>query len=125
MSSVEMGLCAGGKMRQDIYPDDYGVETWDPEEYGRAQVHIVNSMMFREITGQEPPSTPVTARTYSDCGLPWFDLYDEGRGDLAPDELSGIKSVKQMDEEKNLGGQQDDTSVHVTGVKILKANSDA
>ena len=48
------GLGAGGRMRQKIYPDEYGVDTWDAEEYGRVHVHIVDSMMFREITGFQP-----------------------------------------------------------------------
>jgi hypothetical protein len=111
---MEMGLGAGGRMRQEIYPDEYGVDTWDPESSGRVHVYIVDSMMFREITGSEPPSTPVTARTYTECGLPWFDLYDEERGDLQPDLLDRIRSVKQIDKRKKLGGQQDDSSVEVT-----------
>ena len=28
---TEMGLAAGGQMQQEIYPDEYGVDTWDPE----------------------------------------------------------------------------------------------
>jgi hypothetical protein len=105
-----MGLGAGGRMRQEIYPDEYGVDTWDPEEYGRVHVHIVDSMLFRETAGLEPTSTPVTARIYTERGLPWFDLYDEERGDLQPDLLDRIKSVKQIDTRKKLGGQQDDSS---------------
>ena len=56
-----MGLGAGGKMKQDIYPDPHGVETWDTENFGKAYIHIVNSMDFREITGLEPPVTPISA----------------------------------------------------------------
>src|SRR5215217_5352944 len=47
--SAEMGLAAGGKMRQKIYPDPHGIDTWVQEPYGRIYVHIVNSMMYREI----------------------------------------------------------------------------
>ena len=68
--SAEMGLAAGGKMRQKIYPDPHGVDTWDQENSGRVFVHIVNSMMYREITGKEPPSTPVTAKTLRPIRLP-------------------------------------------------------
>ncbi len=35
-------------------------------------------MDWREITGEEPPPTPVSARTYSEHGFPWFSLYVEG-----------------------------------------------
>jgi hypothetical protein len=75
-------------------------------------VHIVNSQMWREITGEPPPKTPVSARSYAESGLPWFDLYDEDKGDVpASDRLSGVKSVKDLDAEKGFAPQQDDDPV--------------
>jgi len=121
----EMGLGAGGQMRQSIYPDEYGWDTWDLDNYGEACIHIVNSTVYRGITGCEPPATPISARTYTEHGFPWFDLYDDGRGDLAPArELTGVKSVKELDHEKGFGTQQDDTSVEVPPghVKKLKGS---
>ncbi len=112
--SAEMGLGAGGKMRQKIYPDPHGIDTWDQENYGRVYVHIVNSLAFREITGKEPPPTPITAKTYEQHHLPWFDLYDDHLGDIdAPDTLKNVKSVKEMDAAKGFAPQQDDDSVEV------------
>jgi hypothetical protein len=114
VASGEMGLGAGGKMKQKIYPDAHGIDTWDAENFGRVYVHIVNSMMYREITGQEPPPTPITAQTYTQHGYPWFDLYDDHLGDIdAPDALKDVKSVKEMDEQKGFEAQQDDASVDV------------
>lgn len=120
-AGAEMGLGAGGKMKQKIYPDEHGIETWDAANHGRVYVHIVNSMMYREITGEEPPPTPVTAKTYAQHGYPWFDLYDEKKGDIAaPDNLKNVKSVKEMDTEKGFTPQQDDESVEVPEDKIIK-----
>ena len=119
----EMGLGAGGRMRQKIYPDEHGWETWDEDNRGETFVHIVNSMMFREITGREPPPTPISARTYTEYGLPWFDLYDEHKRDLRPaGKLGKVKSVKELDQEKGFGPQQDDSSVdvHQNQIKKLK-----
>jgi hypothetical protein len=117
----EMGLAAGGKMKQKIYPDPHGLETWDQDNYGRVYVHIVNSLMYREITGHEPPATPVTAKTYAQHKLPWFDLYDEAIGDIAaPDVLQKVKSVKEMDKEKGFAPQQDDDSVAVPDEQVVK-----
>ena len=116
-----MGLAAGGKMKQKIYPDPHGIDTWDENNFGRLYVHIVNSLMYREITGNEPPPTPVTAKTYAQYGFPWFDLYDDKMGDIsAPDELKKIKTVKEMDQEKGFTSQQDDSSVDVPEDKIIK-----
>lgn len=120
-AGAEMGLGAGGKMKQKIYPDPHGIDTWDQENTGRVYVHIVNSLMYREITGQEPPATPITTKTYQQYGLPWFDLYDDHLSDIqAPDALKNVKSIKEMDAEKGFKPQQDDASVDVPDEKIIK-----
>ena len=125
VEGAEMGLAAGGKMKQKIYPDPHGIDTWDPENYGRLYVHIVNSLMYREITGQEPPPTPVTAKTYAQYGLPWFDLYDDKLEDIsAPEVLQKVKSVKEKDAEKGFTSQQDDESVEVPEDKVIKYKLD-
>jgi hypothetical protein len=120
-AGAEMGLAAGGRMRQKIYPDDYGIGTWDQTNFGRVYIHIVNSLMYREITGKEPPTTPISAKEYTRHGLPWFDLYDEEKSTLtSSDTLQKVKSVKEMDEEKGFEPQQDDSSVEVPDSLIKK-----
>lgn len=115
----EMGLGAGGEIIQKIYPDPHGIDTWDEANFGRAFVHIVNSMMWREITGEEPPPTPITAQSYTQAGFPWFKLYDEGAGDVAPaPALSGIKSIAQMDAQHGFVGVDDDSSVAVPDQQV-------
>ena len=121
--SAAMGLGAGGKMKQDIYPDRHGIETWDTESHGRVFVHIANSMAWRDITGEEPPPTPVSASLYTEYGFPWFDLYDEGKGDIkGAGVLGDVKTVKDIDDEKGFGSQQDDSTVAVEPeqVKTIK-----
>jgi hypothetical protein len=123
ITGTEMGLGAGGKMSQKIYPDSHGIKTWDADNYGRVFVHIVNSMAFREITGKEPPPTPISAKTYAQYGYPWFDLYDDHLGDInAPETLQNVKSIKEMDEQKGFTPQQDDDSVEVGSVISYKVD---
>lgn len=119
-SSGEMGIGAGGKMEQKIYPDEYGVDTWDPDNFGRVYVHIVNSLMFQQITELAPPPTPISADTYTEYGFPWFKLYDEEQGDItATDKLSKVKTIKQIDKEKELVPQQDDDTVKIDQEQII------
>ena len=81
----ESGTAAGGTIEQKIYPESLpGMDTWDADNYGSLWVHLVNSEQFRACTGREPPSTPITARLYTDYGLPWFALYDEEAGTSQP-----------------------------------------
>lgn len=96
-----MGLGAGGRMSQKIYPDEHGIDTWDAGNFGEIEVHILNSEWFEEITGQPPPPTPVDAAAYTEHGLSWFALYDESRADVAPPrELKNVKTIAQRDDER-------------------------
>lgn len=119
--SGEMGMSAGGKMKQKIYPDPYDIDTWDENNYGRVYVHIIDSLIYQQITDRELPTTPITAKTYAQYKLPWFDLYDETMLDIAASsELSQVKTVKEMDAKKQLGVQQDDNSVNISDSPIVK-----
>ena len=62
--SMKMGLGAGGKT------GEYGVSVWDTENFDEVYVHIVNSGMFQQIIDREPPSTPISAETYTEYGYP-------------------------------------------------------
>ena len=107
-------------MKQKIDPDPYGIATWDPENHAEIFVHILNSEQYREVTGRKPPPTPVSARTYTGHGFPWFDLYDESWGDLsAPETLAKIKSVQELEAEKGVPAEEE-TSVEVAESQIRK-----
>lgn len=109
MGGSSMGLAAGGRMKQKIYQDHYGLETWDRGNTSRLYVHLVNSQMWREITGEEAPRSPVTAKEYERTGLPWYDIYDEGVGALEGSEaLATVKSVSDLDIE-TFGGPTEST----------------
>jgi hypothetical protein len=117
---MEMGLGMGGKMTQVVNQDPYGIAMWNQEDYRLVNIWMVNSMMFREITGEEPPLTPVSAQAYSEHGYKWFSLYDEKMPDLEPGKkLEKVKSVKEMDIQKGFGPQQDDSSIHLKPEQIV------
>ena len=116
-----MGLGAGGQMRQKIYPDSHGVDTWDVDNYGKVMVYIVNSEQYQRITGREPPPTPFSAKTYTEYGFPWFDLYDEEKGDLATSEsLKQIKSIREFNQESGVPPEPTDESINVEDAMVQK-----
>ena len=99
--SSGMGIGAGGAMRQKVYPDPHGLDAWDPESRVTVHVHIADSRRYREITGEDPPPTPIDAAAYTKNGLPWFQLYDEERGDIEPSErLAGATTIAAHDAER-------------------------
>ena len=117
----EMGLGAGGRMKQKIYPDPYGIDTWDTQNYGSVFIHIVNSRQYQELTGLIPPPTPISAQTYTEYKLPWFDLYDEALGDVAASEtLAGVKSIKEKEVEKGITPQEEVVRVDPSTIKKLR-----
>lgn len=118
--AAPMGLAAGGRMKQEVYPDPHGLDTWDERRAGRVFVHIVNSYQWRELTGEEAPSCPVSAKTYASHGLPFFDLYGEDLGALEGSaKLASVQSIKAIDGHKSTHPQQDDQSVTPSLVKKL------
>ena len=90
-------------MKQKIYPDDYGIDVWNQDNSGSATVYILNSAQYRRVTGAEPPPTPIDAATYIRHNLPWFELYDEDKQDVAPaDRLAGAKTITMRDQERGI-----------------------
>jgi hypothetical protein len=96
-----MGLAAGGRMRQQIYADPYGLDAWDQSVSSRCFVTLVNAAQWCEITGSAPPTRPPTAADYTKAGLPWFDYYAADLETLAgAPALTLVKSVAEVAAEK-------------------------
>jgi hypothetical protein len=122
-TETSMGLGAGGSIKQKIYRDPYGIETWELQPQARVCVHIVNSLLFEHLTGSTPPPTPIDAKAYNESGLPWFDLYDEALDAVSPPaSLATAKTVAERDAE--LGQSRSDGSFEVPNSKILKVHGE-
>ena len=114
-----MGIGAGGRMDQKIYPDSHGLDTWDQSSCTPVFIHIVNSEQYFAITGREPPPSPVSAQLYTNMNLPWFELYDEDRSDLpASERLKTVKALKERDSDRG-SDQNDDESVNIDSDQII------
>ena len=96
-ASPDVGLGAGGRMRQEIYEDTYGLDTWEPEPVATVEIRLLEAHAFAERFDVAVPPTPVDADTYTRHGLPWFDLYDPSRQDVAAtDRLKGVRSIDEL-----------------------------
>lgn len=97
----DMGLAPGGRMKQEVYDDDYGFGDWDTSRRGRCFVHLANALTWHAITGAHPPHPPLTAEAYTRAGLPWFEYYDADRRALeGADRLAGLESVARRGERR-------------------------
>jgi hypothetical protein len=111
-TAADMGLAPGGRMHQVIHPDPYGVDAWDRSVRSRVFVHLCNSLVWRAVTGSEPPTTPPTAAEYERAGLPWFSRYEETAGAAGGGaRLGRLRSVLAMGKAKGDVPLPDNTSV--------------
>lgn len=89
-------------MRQEIYQDPREFAAWDQTQTRRCFVHLCNSLVWRQVTGTNPPHPPLTAREYQQARIPWFDYYRDDQKPLNGSErLAGVKSVAQLGQEKH------------------------
>jgi hypothetical protein len=99
----DMGLAAGGKMKQQVFEDPYDADDWDLTQRSRCFVHLANSLVWRAITKHEPPTAPHTSADYSRHGLPWYDYYtDDWKSLQGTGKLAGLKGVLEMGFQKGV-----------------------
>ena len=117
-----MGLAPGGRMRQEIYDDDFGLDVWDERHSSRCFVTIANSMQWLAITGEHPPTNPPTTREYTEAGLPWFDYYGGDREVISGSEsLAGLKTVAETGLDKGESPLPENDPLDVSRVVRLAA----
>ncbi len=92
VEEASMGLAPGGLMHQNIYEDEYAIDSWDTEAMSRCFIHLANSEQYLGITGHAPPTEPPSAKQYTDAGMPWFDYYAADKT-----ALQGAKKLAELD----------------------------
>lgn len=90
--ALDMGLAPGGLMRQEIYEDEYGIDSWETDAMSRCFIHLANSQQYLDITGHAPPTKPPSAKEYTNAGMPWFDYYAADKA-----VLEGSKKLAELD----------------------------
>lgn len=113
--ALEMGLGAGGSMRQEIYADERALTDYDENRSWQVIVHLCSTAQWTAITGEVAPPTPIDRETYVQYGLPWFDYYDADREDIAAsDTLAKVKTVGEV------LGQHEEPFTPVDPSKVIK-----
>jgi hypothetical protein len=90
---ADMGLAPGGSIVQDIAKPLEKPDAWDMSVRSRCFVHLANSLAWRAMTGEAPPTVPPSAADYTRAGLPWFDWYADRPAREGSDILAGLASV--------------------------------
>lgn len=123
---AEIGLGAGGFMKQEIYADKYGMDKWCLEGQ-RVFIHLLNSLEYKEVTGKNPPTKPLNPKDYTRHGYTWFDYYSDEEAIEGSTELSKVNSIAQLEVLKetkilddNTGFDPKDKKTFSLGIKNVK-----
>ncbi|HEX2450107.1 MAG TPA: hypothetical protein VHJ69_03150 [Gemmatimonadales bacterium] len=119
-ASFDMGLGAGGRMRQEVFADPFDTAEWDTSSPTRCFVHLTNSLVWHAVTGEAPPTAPPTAAEYTRRGLPWFEYYGEGSALEATRTLERLRSVLDLAREKGDVPLPENEPVDPAHVMVLK-----
>jgi len=107
--STEMGLAQGGRMEQKVYEDPHGIEVWDQAKAERVFIHIVNAELWKQITGEKCPESPIAASEYKGAYFTYENGHDAVKGSGT---LANVKPVSQKDKDHGFTGQQDDSPLN-------------
>ena len=113
----ELGIAAGGLIKQCILKDRYPADIWQPDRTICFNVQILDSAIFRQITGFDPPDTPVSAATYAEHGLPFYDIYNEN-SDIKG-HFEAVKSVKAIEKSEQGPHDNDQEELSYTNPIVL------
>jgi len=88
-----MAVAAGGSIKQVIHKDNNG-ERWLVDRTTVFNIQILNSAVYKKVTGLAPPTVPLDVATYKKQGLPFFKIYEEPSG--ISGDFSQVKSVARV-----------------------------
>lgn len=120
-AQLDMGLAAGGRMRQQVFKDPHGIECWDSKNKTRVYIHMANSIGWQHVTGALPPHPPLSAAQYTTYGYPWFHYYEDGaKSHSGTEATKGLKSLAELAKEKKLPLLPENQSTKVPDKQTVK-----
>ncbi len=118
----EMALAPGGRMRQEISEDEFDMSEWEMNSSSRCFVHLTNSKVWKAITGKNPPSLPLSAKDYSDHGLPWYEYYSDIKPLPGAAILRKLQSITEKSKSKIFDSLPENESVDPQNIVHIRKN---
>ncbi|KAL2019843.1 hypothetical protein VTK56DRAFT_9105 [Thermocarpiscus australiensis] len=114
-AATRWGLGAGGMIKQYIQPTAL---KWDPNARStKFHVQILNSQMFKEVTGRPPLKSPVSMKEYAQAGGVFFNFPGQPSGIMGKfDVLEGRDGDDEADWQKNFEDWSTYRSLDAPGV---------
>ncbi|KAF3923861.1 hypothetical protein ABW21_db0206816 [Orbilia brochopaga] len=119
---AEMGLAAGGTIKQFIFKDTLNSDQWLGSKTTRFNVQILNATLYKAITGLSNPNSPLPASVYAKHGGVFFDLRDEEESDIHGN-FSDVKSIGQLTHTKSENLAINSFKIYRNSARRLSASS--
>ena len=87
---------------------------------GRCFLHLANLLVWRQITGAEPPNPPFTATEYDRYGMPWFQYYRDTPAVPGSGRLAGLQSVAEKARQQGKAVLPDNQSISPEHIITLR-----
>ena len=121
----DMGLAPGGRMRQEVYEDRFGLDVWDQRHASRCFVSIANSTQWMAATGERPPTLPPSAKAYTEAGLPWFEWYGGDAEALAgAKKFASLTSIAELGKRHGQAPLPENAVARVTRTHTIRRSGD-
>ncbi|EWC43658.1 hypothetical protein DRE_01545 [Drechslerella stenobrocha 248] len=91
---AEMGLAAGGTIKQSIAKDPLKEGQWDWRRTTGFNVQILNAAIYTRLTGLASPKAPISAQSYATAGGTFYEL-EEDKSEVHGD-FGNVKSIGQL-----------------------------
>lgn len=92
---LDLGLGAGGQIKEDIYKDEMGLSAWDCHHTSRVFVHLMNAQQWENVTSKAIDRRSLSREQYGQNGLSWSDAYEERV--QGSQKLAQVKPVSQFE----------------------------
>ena len=98
-----LSIAAGGRMRERIAADPFGIDCWDQSARIRCFVTLIDAEEWPAVTGIPLPMPPFTPADYEKEGLPWFEYDNDGLPALGgASDVAEVKSVQDINDASGL-----------------------
>ena len=74
----------------------------DLQHSSRCFIHVLNSLDWEEITGQNPPNPPITKNDYQQRNIPWFNYYSEEKALGGKSIFSKLDSINVSEDQNSI-----------------------
>ncbi len=115
---LDMGLAAGGQMKQEIYTSAIDPQQWSSAK-SRCFVAIANAESWADLTGSSAPALPETYATHVSKGGKVFEVAETGQSLDGGEALKSVKPIKAHGETIGANPLPVDVSVDPASVKSV------